>query len=375
MAAAQPLPPSDADPGHAEHDPPTAPWTALAWSAASLALGLGWLSGVLALSVREDPGFGSLFSGHGEALPVVLALALGAVGAVCAVLMLRGGGGRVAEACAWALAAVTLLVFVDGNLLVLLGYTMIMPVVGWIVPDLARTWALTVLEPAALTGLFFTAGVAVWAVAALAHRRAVLRACARCGRAPLWSADAERGTRVRALRAGRIAVAVGAATALLYPSMRIPWIFGVPVGMSEEAFAVISADPFTLVIGVGLGSAGVVGAVLMLGLVQGWGVRFPRWTAGLAGRRVPVALAVAPAALVAVGLVAMGRGSLTAILRGGPEAMGVDAHSAVFVSMGVWGLALGAATAAYAVRRRAECGRCGRGLPEAAPRDIGAAAA
>ncbi|MFD3683701.1 hypothetical protein ACFWTE_02615 [Nocardiopsis sp. NPDC058631] len=375
MAAHPSLFDSGADPGHARHGrATTVPWAALAWSAAALALGLGWLSGVLPLSVGETPGLGSFFSGRGEALPVVLALALGSVGAVCSVLILRGGGGRAVEAGAWALAALALLVFVDGNLLALLGYTMIMPVAGWVVPGLAEIWLLTVVEPASLTGLFFTAGVAVWVVAALTHRRAVAGACVWCGRGPQWSAGAERGTRVRALRAGRIAVAVGAVTSLLYPSVRIPWLFGVPVGMSEEDFAAISADPFTLVIGVGLGAAGLVGAVLMLGLVQGWGVRFPRWMVGLAGRRVPVAVAVVPATLVAVALVAMGRGALTEILRGGPETMVLDAHGVVFVSMGVWGLALAAATAAYAVRRRAECGRCGRGLPEVAPGGIGAVA-
>ena len=375
MAAHPPLFDSDADPRHARHArhgrAAMAPWAALAWSAVALALGLGWLSGVLPLSVRESPGFGSFFSGRGEALPVVLALALGSVGAVCSVLMLRGGGGRAVEAGAWALAALALVVFVDGNLLALLGYTMIMPVAGWVVPGLAGTWLLTVVEPASLTGLFFTAGVAVWVVAALTHRRAVAGACVWCGRGPQWSAGAERGTRAGALRAGRIAVAVGAVTALLYPAMRIPWLFGVPVGMSEEDFAEISADPFTLVIGVGLGSAGLVGAVLMLGLVQGWGVRFPRWMVGLAGRRVPVAVAVVPATLVAVALVAMGRGALTDILRTGPGTVTLDAHGVVFVSMGVWGLALAAATAAYAVRRRAECGRCGRGLPEVTPGGIG----
>ncbi|MEU0238055.1 hypothetical protein ABZ234_10220 [Nocardiopsis sp. NPDC006198] len=378
MTALPPLPAPPADPGHERHDRATAvPWAALAWSAAALALGLGWLSGVLPLSVADEEGFGSLFAGRGEALPVVLVLAMGAVGVVCSVLMLRGGGPRTAQAGAWALAVLILLVFVDGNLLALLGYTMIMPVVGWIVPGLAQTWVTALLAPDSLTGLFFTAGVGVWVLAALACRRAGRRSCARCGRSPRWSAAVERGTRVRALRVGRIAVAVGAATALVYPSIRIPWLFGVPVGMSREDFAVLSADPFTLVIGVGLGSAGIVGAVLMLGLVQRWGVRFPRWTAGLAGRRVPVPLAVVPATLVAVALVAMGRSSVTEVLAGGAGSMlsSSTVHVVVFSSMGLWGTALGVATAAYLVRRRSECGRCGRGLPEAEPRDIRAAAA
>lgn len=363
----RPVPP----PGHDRHAPTaTVLWAALAWSAVALALGLGWLSGALPVSVLEAPGFGSLFAGRAAALPAALALALGSVGAVCAVLMLRGGGGRAVRAGAWGVVGVALLGFVDGDLLALLGYTMIMPVVGWVEPGLAWTWVLTVTGPAGLTLLFFTAGAGLWALAALVHRRTAHGGCARCGRAAGWSAASERATRLRALRVGRIAVGVGAVTALLYPSLRLPWIFGVPVGMSEEDFAALSADPVMLVIGVSLGTAGVVGAVLMLGLVQGWGVRFPRWTAGLAGRRVPVPLAVVPAALVAAALVAMGRGAVTELLRSGGSSLALDAHAVVFASMAVWGLALGVAAAAYAVRRRAECARCGRGLPEVAPREL-----
>jgi hypothetical protein len=45
--------------------------------------------------------------------------------------------------------------------------------------------------------------------------------------------------------------------------------------------------------GLFLATFGPVGAGLMLGLVQRWGEVFPRWMIGLAGRRVPSALAVA----------------------------------------------------------------------------------
>ena len=50
------------------------------------------------------------------------------------------------------------------------------------------------------------------------------------------------------------------------------------------------------------------GLLLMLGLVQRWGEVFPRWMIGLAGRRVPMALAVVPASLASVLLVVGGIG-------------------------------------------------------------------
>ena len=46
----------------------------------------------------------------------------------------------------------------------------------------------------------------------------------------------------------------------------------------------------------------------MLGLVQRWGEVFPRWMIGLAGRRVPIALAVVPASLASVLLIVGGIG-------------------------------------------------------------------
>ncbi|WP_026122190.1 hypothetical protein [Nocardiopsis halotolerans] len=351
--------------------PATVSWVALAWSAVVLTLGLGWLSGVVPVGVPD--GFGSLSSLLPAGSAGVLALVLGTVGVVCAVFMLRarGSGGRLVEAGAWVLAGVALLVFVDGQLLSWLGYSMILPVVGWFVDGLTASWVEATFTASHLATLFFTAGAAVWAVAALTHRRAVRLACEWCGRAPGWTHGVERSVRVRALGVGRAAVTVACVVALYYPSLRFPWLFGVPVGIDEERFAAMVADGDTLLIGVGLGTAAVVGVVLMVGLVQRWGVRFPRWMVGLAGRRVPVWLAVAPATLVAMALVSMGRSTVVELLGDQGSLLTMDpVHAGAFVSMAVWGVALGVATAAYVVRRRAECGVCGRGLPEVAPRDL-----
>ncbi|KOX15891.1 membrane protein [Nocardiopsis sp. NRRL B-16309] len=347
------------------------PWSVLAWSAALLGIGLGWLAGVLPRGVPDTDGFGSLFTGQGLAVASAAAIGVGAAGVVSALSLLRreGAGGRPAEVAAWAMAALVLVVFVDGSLLALFGYSMVMPFVGWFVPGLFAAWIEAVLDPTGLTLLWCALGTALWVAAALTHRRARLRACQSCGRGRAWSAREERRVRARAAVVGRWAVAAGVVLALLYPMMRFPWLFGVAPGMSEQDTAMMVSDPSTVLIGVGLGSAGVVGAVLMLGLVQRWGVRFPRWMVGLAGRRVPVALAVVPAALVTVALVSMGRSVLVQLATEDLSATPLteQLHSVVFASMALWGAALAVATAAYAVRRRAECGRCGRGLPEAEP--------
>lgn len=343
------------------------PWAALAWSVALLGLGIGWAGGLLPVSVPTERGFGTVFVLAGPTAATVCVLVLGVLG-VALSLAARAPhprwGGPV-QVGSWVVAAAVLSLFVDGQMLAWLGYSMILPVVGWVVPGLATTWVEATLDPVHLTMLWCAVGVGIWAALALQQRRLARQACVRCGRGHDWTTHVERGTRARALRVGRIAVAVACATALLYPALRLPWLFGGVIGMSPQDARAIMADPYTIMIGVGLGSAGVAGVVLMLGLVQGWGVRFPRWMVGLAGRRVPVWSAVLPAVVVAIALVAIGRSALLQVVS--LAEVGWDVHSVVFVSMALWGGALAVATAAYAVRRRAECGVCERGLPEAWP--------
>ncbi len=77
--------------------------------------------------------------------------------------------------------------------------------------------------------------------------------------------------------------------------------------MSEEYLRQGQASG-TWIRGLFLASFGLVGAMLMLGLVQHWGEVFPRWMIGLAGRRVPIGLAVVPASLASVLLMVGGIG-------------------------------------------------------------------
>ena len=74
-------------------------------------------------------------------------------------------------------------------------------------------------------------------------------------------------------------------------------------------------------VGAFMASFGLVGAVLTLGLMQRWGEVFPRWMIGLAGRRVPIALAAVPAAIVSVLLMAGGIAIFTHHYQGGASAI------------------------------------------------------
>jgi len=109
----------------------------------------------------------------------------------------------------------------------------------------------------------------------------------------------------------------------------------------------------------------------MLGLVQRWGEVFPRWMIGLAGRRVPLALAVIPASIVAVLLVEggiaiwSGYGQLAdAAAASGQDLWIVVGPTLLFPG---WGVALAVAALGYYFRRRGPCSVCGRGTSGAIP--------
>ena len=141
---------------------------------------------------------------------------------------------------------------------------------------------------------------------------------------------------------------------------------GIPLGISEEYLRLGQARGMWTV-GAFMASFGLVGAVLTLGLTQHWGEVFPRWMIGLAGHRVPIALAVVPASVVSVlllvGGIAMWSGYAQMVaesLAGGKENISIIAEAPTTL-FPVWGVALAVATLGYYYRRRGACGTCGRG--------------
>ena len=94
---------------------------------------------------------------------------------------------------------------------------------------------------------------------------------------------------------------------VFYFLTRCAWALGIPLGMSAEALR-RGQESGMWIGGLSLATFGLLGAILMLGLVQRWGEVFPSWMIGLAGRRVPIALAVVPASLVSVLLIVGGIG-------------------------------------------------------------------
>ncbi|MEU8153864.1 hypothetical protein AB0B94_09410 [Micromonospora sp. NPDC048986] len=254
----------------------------------------------------------------------------------------------------WAVALVLVLVVPDVRVLIVLGYLPILIVgapFGWPPIDYSDVfnWALFGRFAALAGGLLLVGAVLAW-------QRRTAGACVGCGRADTgqrWTTPAA------ATRWGRWAAGIAAGIPVTYALTRFAWAAGIPLGISRE-FLTEMQDTGLVWAGFGLAAFATVGAILTLGLVQRWGERFPHWTLGLAGRRVPVKLAVVPASLVAISVTAASLGLLSNPkfweLTGGLSITGSP-----MLLWPVWGVALGAATYAYHLRRRGTCRRCGRG--------------
>jgi hypothetical protein len=166
--------------------------------------------------------------------------------------------------------------------------------------------------------------------------------------------DARPGERERWVRIGRWAVLIAVLAQLPYATQRAAWNLGIPLGVSQQFVDGLHADliakgqsplsAWSLVL------PDVIGVLLTLGLVMRWGERFPRWVPVLGDRRVPMAMAVIPASLVAVVVTVAGEVALRFTAEDGFNGAGAPA-----ILWLPWGLALGLATFAYAQRRRSRC--------------------
>ena len=147
-----------------------------------------------------------------------------------------------------------------------------------------------------------------------------------------------------------------AAVALPVVGWAVPhglWLLGVPFGIPDDELAALHRD-LAVPAGLALTFVPPLAGLLVLGLVQRWGQVFPGWVPVLRDRRVPPLLAVVPAGVVAVSLVAYGVLSARVLLDDVSWAAVRDGWAVagtllVFVG---WGVALGVTTVGYAVATR-----------------------
>ncbi len=343
------------------------PYAAVVWSLVYATLGAYW-----AVSGRGFPYAPDLESGVagpmlgqlGPAVPWIIVILAGIPAAAMGTAMLRGVrvfrpffivGGAL-------LAAMLLLLMTDLNLLVMLAYIPLVIFklitgsdVDLYVQQLSQGKWIIVQQLLCLVGGFF------WLAATVSYARRSGDACLYCGRR-----DGPEGwtSSIEAARWGRIAVYVGMLAPVVYALTRYAWVLGIPWGMTEEHLR-WGQENGNWISGLFLANFGLVGAFLMLGLVQRWGEVFPRWMISLAGRRVPIALAVVPASVMSVLFMVCGItvGSQFAQMAEAAAVVGEN----VWVVAGpillfpVWAVSLAVATLGYYYRSRGPCSVCGRG--------------
>jgi hypothetical protein len=352
-----------------------APYAAVAWSLVYAALEVYWLVSGRGFPYTPDtvsdvmaPLLGRF--GPGVAWSVVMMAGIPA--AAVGVEMLRGVRSRALRplfiTAGALLAAVLLLLMTALNLLVKLGYLPYAVLGLFTGAEFGQTYLASLTEWATIHQVLCLIGGFLWLAATVCYARWSGDACLYCGRR-----DGPEGWKSpnHAARWGHIAVSVAMVAPVFYTLTRYAWALGLALGMSEEELR-RGQERGMWTAGLFLATFGLVGAVLMLGLVQRWGEVFPRWMIGLAGRRVPIALAVVPASLASVLLIVggiaiwSGLGQMVAALVArGAEDRGMIGEIVFQVGptllFPVWGLALAVATLGYYYRRRGPCRVCGRG--------------
>jgi len=351
------------------------PYAAVTWSLIYAALGVYWaVSGhgfPYATETASDI-MGPLLGRFGSRAAWIVVMIAGIPAAAMGTAMLRGVRSRALRPLfitAGALLAGVLLLLMTGlDLLVLFGY------IPFIIRGLfsgnkiSQVFLQAWTQRAMIYQLQCLIGGFLWLVATVSYARWTGDACLYCGRR---NGLEEWNSPDNARRWGRIAVYVAMVVPVFYALTRYAWALGFPLGMSEE-YLRRGQESGTWISGLFLATFGLVGAGLMLGLVKRWGEIFPRWMIGLAGRQVPIALAVVPASIVSVLLIVGGIGIWSGLdqmaanlVAAGSEGMGLI--GAIIFQVGptllfpVWGAALAVATLGYYYCRRGPCSVCGRG--------------
>ncbi len=344
-------------------------YLALLWSGVYGILGIYWALGGAGFPFGEnDQGENlALLRNATKMNEAAIIMVFGFLGAVIAILMLRRSMNRLIqlamEVFSIGMAVVLFFVIPDFRLLAAIAYTPI------IIIGAPFNWFsgvnLTALFPWPVInqGICVIGGL-IWASAALVYYRQMKSACLYCGRkdsAESWT------TPSNAIRWGKWATNIAVAIPLIYSITRYAWALGIPLGINSDFFRQGQSNHMWTT-GAGLATVAVCGSILTLGLIKPWGEIFPAWMLGLAGKTVPPALAIIPAALVSVIITAAGLNfiglftfNVSENLPTGVFKDGNWAAIAPEMFWPLWGIALGLATLAYYYRRRGRCNHCGLG--------------
>lgn len=292
------------------------PYAAVVWSLFYAALGIYWAMSGHGFPYAPEAaldGMAPLLVRFGPNAAWIVVIFAGIPAAMVGRAMLRGVRSGVLRpliiTAGTLLAGVLLLFMTSLNLLVLFGYIPYAVRSLFTGAEFSQKYLNNWSRWATIHQLLCLIGGFLWLAATVLYSRRSLDACLYCGRR-----DGSEGWQSpnQAAHWGRIAVVVAMVPPIFYAFTRYAWALGFPLGMSEEVFH-RGQETGMWTSGLFLATFGLVGAVLMLGLVQRWGEVFPRWMIGLAGRRVPLAMAIVPASLVSALLAVGGIGIWSAL--------------------------------------------------------------
>jgi hypothetical protein len=340
-------------------------WTGCAtalWSFTYGVLGVFWAAGgdgYPFARVEDDRATASSLEGAPVEVVAPVMAVLGFTGAVVAVLMtVRRPRGWLPQAFGAVMAVGLALAIPDYTPLAILALSPALLVFAFTGIPGAQGGLEDVLYWHRVNVVLIFLGGLLWAATTIAYHRRAREACVSCGRRQ--GPPAAWTTPESALRWGRRAVSVAVLSNVPYEFTRVAWYVGWPLGISDEFRQEMADTPGMLEMGLAMALLGVGGSILTHGLVQRWGEVYPRWIWWRAGRRVPPARAIVPAAIVAVVLVPAGLMNLRLIDDNPGSAWGLVVPGVLWIG---WGTALGVAAYGYYLRRRGACTRCAQGEP------------
>lgn len=330
-------------------------YAAATWSLAYGVLGVYWATGGAHYpfaKVDDDHSTASLLEGTPAHIVAPVIAVVGFLGAAVALTMTRTKS-RALERTAVVLAVVLALLIPDYTLLAMVALSPALLVFAFTGVPGQQDGLGDILYWHRVNLILMFVGGLLWAATALAHHRRTRNLCLSCGRGD--SPEKHWQTPDGALHWGRRAVLIAVLANVPYEITRIAWYFGWPLGITDEFEQMMRDTPYMLDLALLMALMAICGSILTHGLVHHWGEVYPRWIWFKAGKRIPPALAIVPASLVAVVLIPAG---LMNIRLQEDNSWGMVLPGTLWV---VWGAALGAATYAYYLRRRTTCRRCGRG--------------
>jgi hypothetical protein len=347
-----------------------APYAAVVWSLIYAALGVYWVVSGKGFPYASALAFGldgPVAGRFGPTLAWIIVIAAGFPAAIMGVGMLCGVKRfRPLLITAGALLGlILLLAMIEFSLLIELAYVPYIVFNLIIGSEFGRTFVEGMLQSrwSIAYQILCLIGGFLWLAATVVYARRSGDACLYCGRrnGPSgWNSPA------RAARWSRIAVYVAMIAPVFYTLTRYAWAVGIPWGMSVDHLRAGQAKHLWTS-GLFLATFSLVGALLMLGLVQRWGEVFPHWIPFLGGKQVPIALAVVPVAIVSVLFMVGGISTWSGISQVYAASKIVGENIVIFVGplllFPIWSVALAIATLGYYYRRRGSCKVCGRGTP------------